>query len=73
MAVLLKPRPCLYHSLMEFKVLFLVRSNMKRMATASLQTSGSILTNSLWPPKSHIEKVISVFRIEIVFSMKLTP
>ena len=73
MAVLLNPRPCLYHSLMEFRVLFLVRSNMKRMATASLQTRGSILTNSLWPPKSQIEKVISVFRIDIVFSIKFTP
>lgn len=73
MAVLLKPRPCLYHSLMEFNVLFLVKSNMKSIATASLQTSGSILTNSRCPPRSHIENVISVFRIEIVFSIKLTP
>lgn len=32
-----------------------------------------MLTNSLWPPRSHIEKVISVFRIDMVFSMKLTP
>lgn len=73
MAVLLKPLPCRYHSLIEFKVLFLVRSNMNNMATASLHTRGSMLTNSRWPPRSHMEKVISVFRIEIVFSMKLTP
>lgn len=72
-AVLLKPRPWRYHSLMELSVLFRVRSNMKSMATASLQTRGSMLTNSRWPPRSQIEKVISVFRIEIVFSMKLTP
>jgi len=55
------------------RVLLRVRSNMKRMATASLQTSGSMLTNSRWPPRSQIEKVISVLRMEIVFSMKLTP
>ena len=72
-AVLLKPRPCLYHSLIEFNVLFLVKSNMNSIATASLQTRGSILTNSRCPPRSHIENVISVFRIEIVFSIKLTP
>src|SRR5690625_1470854 len=58
---------------MELSVLFRVRSNMKSMATASVHTRGSMLTNSLWPPRSHIEKVISVFRMEIVFSMKLTP
>lgn len=46
---------------------------MKRIATASLHTSGSMFTNSLWPPKSHIENVIVVLRTEIVFSMKLTP
>lgn len=73
MAVLLKPRPCLYHSLMEFRVLFRVRSNMNKMATASLQTRGSMLTNSRWPPRSQIEKVISVLRIDMVFSIKLTP
>ena len=72
-AVLLKPRPWRYHSLMLFSVLLRVRSNMKRMATASLQTSGSMLTNSRCPPRSQIEKVISVFRMEMVFSMKLTP
>ena len=32
-----------------------------------------MLTNSRWPPRSQIEKVISVLRIEMVFSMKLTP
>ena len=46
---------------------------MKRIATASLQTKGSMFTNSLCPPKSHIENVIVVRRTEMVFSMKLTP
>lgn len=46
---------------------------MNNIATASLQTKGSILTNSRCPPRSQMEKVISVFRIEMVFSMKLTP
>jgi len=55
------------------RVAFLERSNMKRMATASLQTSGSMLTNSFWPPRSQMEKVISVLRMEMVFSMKFTP
>jgi hypothetical protein len=32
-----------------------------------------MFTNSRWPPRSQMEKVISVFRIEMVFSMKLTP
>jgi hypothetical protein len=73
MAVLLKPRACRYHSLTEFNVDFRDRSNMKSSATASLQTSGSMLTNSRWPPKSHMEKVIVVRRTEMVFSMKLTP
>jgi hypothetical protein len=59
--------------LMEFSVLFRVKSNMKSMATASLQTSGNMFTNSRWPPRSQIENVISVFLIEIVFSIKLTP
>jgi hypothetical protein len=72
-AVLLNPLPCRYHSLILFRVLFLVKSNMKRIATASLQTRGNMLTNSRCPPKSQIEKVISVLRIEIVFSMKFTP
>jgi hypothetical protein len=58
---------------MLFSVDLRVRSNMKRIATASLQTRGSMLTNSRCPPRSHIEKVISVLRIEMVFSMKLTP
>ena len=43
------------------------------MATASLHTNGNILTNSRWPPKSHIEKVMVVRRTVIVFSIKLTP
>ena len=72
-AVLLKPLPWRYHSLMEFSVLFRVKSNMNKIATASLQTSGSIFTNSRWPPRSQMENVISVFRIEMVFSMKFTP
>jgi hypothetical protein len=46
---------------------------MKRIATASLQTKGSMFTNSLCPPKSQIENVIVVRRTEMVFSMKLTP
>lgn len=53
-AVLLNPRACRYHSLTLLRVDFRVRSNMNRMATASLETRGSIDTNSLWPPKSHI-------------------
>jgi hypothetical protein len=43
---LLKPLVCLYHSRMLFNVDFRVKSNMKRIATASLETSGSIDTNS---------------------------
>jgi len=50
-----------------------LRSNMKRIARASLQTSGSMLRNSRWPPRSQIENVISVFRRVIDFSMKFTP
>lgn len=42
---LLNPRAWRYHSLIELRVLFRVRSNMNKMATASLQTSGSIVTN----------------------------
>ena len=42
---LLNPLACRYHSLIEFSVLFLDKSNMNKMATASLQTSGSIVTN----------------------------
>ena len=41
---LLNPRACRYHSLIELSVDLRERSNMKRIATASLQTSGSILT-----------------------------
>ena len=70
---MLNPLACLYHSFIELSVDFLERSNMKRMATASLQTSGSMFTNSRWPPRSHIENVIVVRRTEMVFSMKLTP
>jgi hypothetical protein len=60
---------------------------MKRIATASLETRGSMDTNSRCPPRSQIwkvqqdvvrastptENVISVFRMLIVFSIKLTP
>ena len=70
---LLNPLACRYHSFTEFSVDFLDRSNMKRIATASLHTKGSMFTNSLCPPKSHIENVIVVRRTEMVFSMKLTP
>lgn len=49
---LLNPLVCLYHSRILFSVDFLVRSNMKRMATASLDTSGSIETNSRCPAGS---------------------
>lgn len=50
----MNPLACLYHSFTEFKVLFLVKSNMNKMATASLLTSGSMDTNSRWPPRSQI-------------------
>jgi hypothetical protein len=73
MLTLLKPLACLYHSLTEFNVLFRDKSNMNKIATASLHTSGNMFTNSRWPPKSHIENVMVVRRTEIVFSMKLTP
>jgi len=72
-AVLLNPRAWRYHSLTELSVDFRDRSNMKSIATASLQTRGSMFTNSLWPPRSHIENVIVVRRTEMVFSMKLSP
>ena len=43
---LLNPRACLYHSFTEFSVDLRERSNMNRMATASLHTRGSMFTNS---------------------------
>jgi hypothetical protein len=43
---LLNPLACLYHSFILFRVDFLVRSNMNRMATASFDTRGNMLTNS---------------------------
>lgn len=43
---LLNPLACLYHSLILFKVDLRVRSNMNRIATASLDTRGNIETNS---------------------------
>ena len=70
---LLNPLAWRYHSFTEFRVDFRERSNMKRIATASLHTRGSIFTNSRWPPRSQIENVIVVRRTEIVFSIKLTP
>ena len=70
---LLNPRACRYHSFTELSVDFRDRSNMNKMATASLQTRGNIFTNSRWPPRSHIEKVMVVLRTEMVFSIKLTP
>jgi len=73
MLTLLKPRACRYHSFTEFKVDFRERSNINRIATASLHTRGSMLTNSRWPPKSQMENVMVVRRTEIVFSIKLTP
>jgi hypothetical protein len=60
-------------TLTEFSVDFRLRSNMKNVATASLHTSGSMLRNSLWPPRSQMLNVISVLRSVIVFSMKFTP
>lgn len=48
---LLNPLLCLNHSLIELSVLLRVRSNMNRIAIASLHTSGSIDTNSRWPEK----------------------
>jgi hypothetical protein len=70
---------------MELRVDFLDKSNINRIATASLQTRGSIFTNSRCPssgyyvfliklpPRSQILKVISVPLIAIVFSIKFTP
>lgn len=63
---LLNPRAWRYHSLIELSVDLRERSNMNSSATASLHTSGSMLTNSRWPPRSQIENVISVFRIEML-------
>jgi hypothetical protein len=45
-AVLLNPLACRYHSLTLLRVAMRDRSNMKRIAAASLQTSGNMLTNS---------------------------
>lgn len=59
---LLNPLACLYHSFTEFKVLFLVKSNMNKIATASLLTRGSIDTNSRCPPRSQIYDCQSTFR-----------
>lgn len=50
----MNPLACLYHSFTEFKVVFRVKSNMNKIATASLLTSGSMDTNSRWPPRSQI-------------------
>ena len=43
---LLKPLACRYHSFTELSVDFRERSNINSIATASLHTSGSMLTNS---------------------------
>src|SRR5260221_136341 len=70
---LLKPRAWRYHSFTEFKVDLRVKSNMNKMATASLQTKGDMFTASLCPPTSQIENVIVVLRLVMVCSVKLTP
>ena len=82
------PLTCRYQSRRLLRVDSLDRSNVKSIATASLHTSGSILANCFWPfffigilstnhihlpPRSHILNVISVCRMDIVFSIKLTP
>ncbi len=54
---LLKPLACRYHSFTLLRVAFRVRSNMNRMATASLDTRGNIDTNSLCPPRSQILRI----------------
>ena len=59
--------------MMLLSVTLRVRSKMNSSASASLHTSGSIIANSRWPPRSQIENVISLFRSAIVFSMKFTP
>jgi hypothetical protein len=69
----LSPLACRYHSFTLSNVDFLERSNMKNIATASLQTNGSILKNSRCPPRSQMLNVISVLRRTTVFSRKLTP
>lgn len=48
---LFNPLACLYHSLKLFKVDFLDKSNVNNIATASLQTRGSMLANSFCPMK----------------------
>ena len=50
----LKPRAWRNHSLILLNVRLRVRSNMNKMALASLLTSGSIETNSRCPPRSQI-------------------
>ena len=69
----MNPLACRYHSFTEFRVDFLDRSNMNRIATASLHTRGNIFTNSRCPPRSQRENVMDVRRTVMVFSMKLTP
>jgi hypothetical protein len=49
---LLIERTCRYHSFTLVSVAFRDKSNMKRMATASLHTSGSMLINSRWPGRA---------------------
>ncbi|KAH3665715.1 hypothetical protein OGAPHI_003903 [Ogataea philodendri] len=68
-AVLLNPLVCLYQSLIELRVDLRDKSNINSTATASLATSGNMLVNSASPPKSQIEKVISVDLMFIDLSM----
>lgn len=44
----LSPRACRYHSLTEVRVDFRERSNIKKIADASLHTKGNIERNSRW-------------------------
>jgi hypothetical protein len=46
---LLKPLACRYHSLTLFNVDLRDRSNINKIATASLHTKGNIFTNSRCP------------------------
>lgn len=73
MITLLKPRAWRNQSLTLLSVDVLVKSKRKRIACASLQTRGSIFTNSLCPPRSQMLNVIMVPRTETDFSMKFTP
>mmetsp|Transcript_1819 Transcript_1819/g.4138 ORF Transcript_1819/g.4138 Transcript_1819/m.4138 type:complete len:225 (-) Transcript_1819:266-940(-) len=69
----LSARTWRYHSLTLLSVDLRERSNMKSIADASLQTRGSMLRKSRWPPRSQMLKVISVPLTTTDFSIKLTP